>query len=251
MSTGETQAPIHDSRIPIHDSRFTIHVLTILTAIIVAAGSSQRMGFDKLFALLHGRPVLSHSIAAFEQSDAVRDTILVGRAERLAEYEKLVARENFKKVSAIIPGGARRQDSVRRGLERLGDETAFIAVHDAARPLVRPRLIERILQAAQLHGGAASATPVRDTLKRANCHQMVCGGVERTNLFAVETPQIFRRELLQKAYAAVFDAGLEITDEISAVEQIKGQVFLVPNEEPNFKITYPADLARAELFLRH
>jgi len=222
----------------------------MLTAIIVAAGSSQRMGFDKLFALLHGRPVLSHSIAAFENCAAVRDIILVGRAERLGEYERLVAAENFGKVGAIIPGGARRQDSVLRGLERLGAETDFVAVHDAARPLVRPALIEEILRAAQLHGGAASGAAVCDTLKRVDREQIVKGGVDRTNLVAVETPQIFRRDLLQKGYAAVFAAGLEVTDEISALDQIEGTVMIVPNEEPNLKITFPADLARAEMLLR-
>ena len=223
----------------------------MLTAIIVAAGSSRRMGFDKLFAPLDGRPVLAHSVAAFERCDAVRDIILVGRAERLAEYEKLVAREDFGKVSAIISGGVRRQDSVLRGLERLGPETDFVAVHDAARPLVRPGLIEQIHVVAREHSGAASGRRMSDTLKRVDENGIVVGGVERANLFAVETPQIFRRDLLQDAYLAVFGAGLEVTDEISAVERIGGRVKIVPNDEPNFKITYPADLALAELILRH
>ena len=222
----------------------------MLTAIIVAGGSSQRMGFDKLFAPLNGRPVVIHSIAAFEQTAAVRDIILVGRAERLAEYEKLVGQEHFAKVSAIIPGGARRQDSVLRGLERLGRETDFVAVHDAARPLVRVELIEQIYNAALEHRGAASGRPVNDTLKRVDNRGVVAGGVDRVNLFAVETPQIFRRDLLENAYLAIFADALDVTDEISAVERIGGSVKLVTNEEPNFKITYPADLALAELILR-
>jgi len=222
----------------------------MLTAIVVAGGSSQRMGFDKLFIPLAGRKLLAHSLAAFEQCAAVRDMILVGRAERLLDYEKLVRAEQFGKVRAIIAGGARRQDSVQRGLERVGAKTSFVAVHDAARPLVRPQLIERIYEAARKHGGAASGTPIKDTLKRVNDSYIVTGGVERANLFAVETPQIFQRELLQQAYRAVFDAGLEVTDEISAVERIGGTVVLLPNEEPNLKITYPADLPLAEFILR-
>ena len=222
----------------------------MLTAIIVAGGSSQRMGFDKLFAPLNGRPVLAHSIAAFENTASVHDIILVGRAERLSDYEVLVCKQDFRKVTAVIPGGTRRQDSVQRGLERLAPESRFVAVHDAARPLVRPEMIEKIYQCAQTHGGSASGAPVRDTLQRVDDKHLVTGGVERRSLFAVETPQIFQRDLLEKAYRAVLDAALEVTDEISAVEQVQGRVILVPNEEPNFKITYPADLPLTEFILR-
>ena len=222
----------------------------MLTAIIVAGGSSQRMGFDKLLAPLNDRPVVAHAIAAFERTASVTDIILVGRAERLSEYEKIVASEGFGKVSAVIPGGARRQDSVRCGLEKIGNEAEYVAVHDAARPLVSPDLIEQIFQLARSHGGAASAAPVIDTLKRVDRDRFVTGGVERADLFAVQTPQIFRRELLEDAYRAVFESGLEVTDEISAVEHAGGRVALLPNETPNFKITYPADLPLAEFLLR-
>jgi 2-C-methyl-D-erythritol 4-phosphate cytidylyltransferase len=222
----------------------------MLTAIIVAGGSSQRMGFDKLLIPLDGKPVVAHSIAAFEQTESVADIILVGRAERLAEYEKIAETHGFRKISAVIPGGARRQDSVRLGLEQLAAATEFVAVHDAARPLVRPDSVEVIFQLARTHGGAASAAPVIDTLKRVDDNRVVIGAVERANLFAVQTPQIFRRDLLMQAYNAIFEAGVEVTDEISALERIKVKVILVPNEEPNFKITYPADLPLAEFVLR-
>jgi 2-C-methyl-D-erythritol 4-phosphate cytidylyltransferase len=222
----------------------------MFTAIIVAGGSSQRMGFDKLFAVLDGQPVVAQSIAVFEQSKSVTEIILVGRAERLPELDAMVLAHGFRKVSAVIAGGARRQDSVYSGLEQVGPAVEFVAVHDAARPLVRPELVERIFQAARAHGGAASAAPVSDTLKRAGDDGVVTGGVERENLFAVQTPQIFRRDLLEAAYAAVFDAGVEVTDEISAVARMGGKVILVPNDEPNFKITYPADLPLAEFVLQ-
>jgi 2-C-methyl-D-erythritol 4-phosphate cytidylyltransferase len=222
----------------------------MLTAIIVAGGSSQRMGFDKLLVPLDGKPVVAHSIAAFEQTESVTEIILVGRAERLAEYEKIAETHGFRKISAVIPGGGRRQDSVRLGLEQLAAATEFVAVHDAARPLVRPDLVERIFQLARTDGGAASAAPVIDTLKRVDDNHVVTEAVERANLFAIQTPQIFRRDLLMQAYNAIFEAGVEVTDEISAVERIRGKVILVPNEEPNFKITYPADLPLAEFVLR-
>jgi 2-C-methyl-D-erythritol 4-phosphate cytidylyltransferase len=222
----------------------------MLSAIIVAGGRSQRMGFDKLFAPLEGKPVVAHSIAAFEQTVSVDEIILVGRADRLSDYEELLRAEDFRKVSAVIPGGGRRQDSVQRGLDQLATGTDFVAVHDAARPLVRPVLIEQDLELARIHGGAASGAPVRDTLKRVDEDLVVTGGVARENLFAVETPQIFRRDLLVRAYTAVDRAAVEVTDEISAVERISGKVVLLPNDGPNFKITYPADLALAEFVLR-
>ena len=222
----------------------------MLTAIIVAGGRSERMGFNKLLAPLNGQPVVAHSIAVFEQTASVTDIILVGLAERLSEYERIVETHGFQKVSVVIPGGARRQDSVRRGMEQLSVATEFVAVHDAARPLVRPDLVERIFQLARAHGGAASAAPVIDTLKRVDRNRVVTAGVERANLFAVQTPQIFRRDLLAKAYAAIFSADVEVTDEISAVEQFGGEVVLLPNDEPNFKITYAADLSLAEFILQ-
>jgi 2-C-methyl-D-erythritol 4-phosphate cytidylyltransferase len=222
----------------------------MLTAIIVAGGSSQRMGFDKLLAPLAGKPVVAHSIAAFEQTESVSAIVLVAHAERLSEYEEVVRSHGFQKVMAVIPGGLRRQDSVLRGLEQTGAVSEFVAVHDAARPLVRPDLIERIFELAHRHGGAASAAPVIDTLKRVDGDYVVIGGVERANLFAVQTPQIFRRELLEKAYRVVFDAAIEITDEISAVEQVGGKVVLVSNDEPNFKVTYPSDLPLAGFILQ-
>jgi 2-C-methyl-D-erythritol 4-phosphate cytidylyltransferase len=221
----------------------------MLTAIIVAGGCSQRMGFDKLLASINGKPVVAHSITAFEQCNSVSDIILVARAEHLSEYEKISESYGFGKISTVIPGGLRRQDSVRQGLDQLGQGTEFVAVHDAARPLVSADLIERLFQLARGHGGAASAAPIVDTLKRADKEHIVNGSVDRKDLFAVQTPQIFQRALLEKAYQAVFNAGLEVTDEISAVEQIGRKVILLPNDSPNFKVTYPADLQLAEFLL--
>ena len=222
---------------------------TTLVAIVVAGGSSQRAGFDKLFAPLAGKPVVAHSIAAFESTASVGSIILVVRTDRFGDYDELVRKHGFRKIIAIVAGGRRRQDSVQRGLEQLPGECDFVAVHDAARPLVRPGLIQRIYECAQIHGGAASGAAISDTLKRVDRAQVVVSGVDRANLFAVETPQIFRRELLQKSYRSLSEAGVEVTDEISAVVRFGGRVVIVPNEEPNFKITYAADLARAEAAL--
>jgi 2-C-methyl-D-erythritol 4-phosphate cytidylyltransferase len=221
-----------------------------LSAIIVAGGSSQRMGFDKLLVPLHDKPVFAHSIIAFEQTESVTDIILVAHAARIADYERVIECEKLAKVSAVIAGGVRRQDSVRLGLKQLSLQTKFFVVHDAARPLVRPELIERAFRLARMHGAAAVAAPVIDTLQRVDRDSFVIGGVERANLFAMQTPQIFRRALLESAYAALLKSGVEVTDEVSAVEGIGAKVMLVTNNEANFKITYPSDLALAESVLR-
>ena len=206
------------------------------------------MGFDKLLALLGDKPVLAHTIDAFERTDSVSEIILVGRGERVGEFAELVRQNHFKKVRHVVPGGERRQDSVRAGLEKVGTDGKFIAVHDAARPLVTPEQIERVLAVAREHGAAALAEPVTDTLKRADENQCVAGGVPRENLYAMQTPQIFERALLDRAYARVAANHLSVT-EVSAVEHLGAKVLLVPSEEWNVKITYPRDLLLAQAAL--
>lgn len=218
----------------------------MLSAIIVAAGSSQRMGFDKLLALLGDKPVLAHTLGAFEQTSCVDEIILVARAERVAEFQELVEQSAFSKVREVVAGGAQRQDSVRSGLERLDAGASYVAVHDAARPLVTPEQIERVFVLAREHGAAALAEPITDTLKRADENRFVTGGVAREGLYAMQTPQIFSKKLLVDAYARVAANNLSVTDEVSAVEPLGAKVLLVPNEEFNVKITYPRDLLLAQ-----
>ena len=220
----------------------------MLTAIIVAACSSQRMGFDKLLSPIAGRTVIGHTLAAFQNCEAVSGMIVVARANRLHDFQMLLD-GRFGKLRELVPGGERRQDSVARGLAALPEETRFVAVHDAARPLTTCDLIERVFREAETHGAAAAAAPVSDTLKRATADHVVSGGVEREGMFAMQTPQIFARDLLREAYAAVEAANVNITDEVSALEHLGRKVVLVPNTEPNFKVTFPDDLRLAEQVL--
>ncbi len=219
----------------------------MLTAIIVAAGSSRRMGFDKLFATLADKPVIAHSIAAFQRTGSVDAIVIVGRAGRLGETIDLVRAQKFDKVREIVAGGEHRQDSVRLGLDRVPEDAQFIAIHDAARPLIRPDEIEQIYDCAKVHGAAAAAAPVTDTLKRVDDQSFVCGGIDRDRLFAMQTPQIFARALIEQAYREVVSKQLSVTDEVSAVQQIGHKVMVVPNDQFNFKITFEHDLAVAEL----
>ncbi len=214
----------------------------MLSAILVAAGDSRRMGFDKLFAVMAGKTVIAHTIRAFEDAKCVDGIIVVARADRHDEIKKIVREENFEKIRSIIPGGERRQDSVRTGLDHLDSFTKYVAVHDSARPLVIPECVN--------HGAAALAEPINDTLKRADTDFLVSGSVDRHQLYAMQTPQIFERQLIEEAYRAVYAANLFVTDEVSAVERLGRKVVLVLNDEFNFKITYPRDLPLAEFVVR-
>jgi len=207
------------------------------------------MGFDKLFAPLQGKPVVTHTIEAFERADCVDEIVLVGHPERLAELERLVRSCGSKKVRHVIAGGQHRQDSVCAGLNVLGSGVGYVAVHDAARPLITPAQILRVLKLAQEHGAASLAQPITDTLKRADKDHFVRVGVDREGLYAMQTPQIFSHELLIEAYAAIAANKISVTDEVSAVEYLGRKVLLVPNDEFNPKITFPRDLQLAEFFL--
>ena len=240
----------------------------MLSAIIVAAGSSERMGFDKVFAPIAGKPMISYTIDAFERTPCVDEIILVGRTDSLPEFRKLLSAKT--KVSNVIPGGAERHDSVRAGLEQLNSKSNFVAVHDAARPMITPEKIERVFDAAREHGAATLAEPITDTLKRADLAAIaapakeaidsfdpgsghvpvVSGSVDRKQLYAMQTPQIFKRELLESAYLRAGEKKISVTDEVSAVELIGHKIVLVPNQDFNFKITYPRDFLLAEFVLK-
>jgi 2-C-methyl-D-erythritol 4-phosphate cytidylyltransferase len=222
----------------------------MLTAIIVAAGSSRRVGFDKLLAPINGRPVIAHTIEAFERADSVQEIIIVAREDRHSEMERIVCEQGGRKVQAVVIGGEHRQDSVRAGLARLGSSARYVAVHDAARPLITPQQIESVFAKCREHGAAALAEPISDTLKRAGKDLAVSASIDRHQVFAMQTPQIFERKLIEDAYRAVIAADLRITDEVSAVEHIRRKVVVVPNDEFNFKITYERDLKLAEFVLR-
>ena len=221
----------------------------MLTAIIVAAGSSERMGFDKLFALVSGKPIIAHTIAAFERTSCVDEIILVGRIDSLGELQKIIGQPT--KVKQVIEGGAERSDSVRAGLDHLNPKSDFVAVHDAARPMITPEKITRVFEVCRTSDGAASlAEPINDTLKRADVDLAVKESVDRNGIYGMQTPQVFERKLLEEAYRLVAKKNLVVTDEVSAVELLGRKVVLVPNHDFNFKITYPRDLPMAEFVLK-
>jgi 2-C-methyl-D-erythritol 4-phosphate cytidylyltransferase len=215
-------------------------------AILVAAGSSARMGFDKLTAPLCGRSVLEWSLRAFQDCPAIDRAVLVCAPQRIAEFTALAAA--YPKFRDIVAGGAERSASVLHGLQALASNPPdFVAVHDAARPLVDPALIQKVLAAAETHQAASAAHPVTDSLHRADAVGVLAETIPRANLFAMQTPQAARYDLLLAALEA-HHAGA--TDEVSAL--IANGIHPVPvlHGEPNFKITFPSDLTLAGFFLQ-
>lgn len=219
----------------------------MLSAIIVAAGDSTRVGFDKIFATVLGQPLLQYSLDAFERAASVDEIVLVCREALAQSISELSA--PLKKFRAVIRGGERRQDSVAAGLSATSKLADFIAVHDAARPLITSREIERVFSAAQKNGAAVLAAPVTDTLKLANGDGIIDGSIDRENVFAMQTPQIFSRQLLIDAYERVAQESRHITDEVSAVQNMGAEVAIVRAEDENMKITFARDIAVAELIL--
>ena len=218
-------------------------------AVIAAGGSSQRMGeVDKVFALLGDKPVLAHVVDTFQNCELIDRVVVVVSQENLEKCRKLVAGQDWDKISDVVVGGERRQDSVAAGLAKL-DDCDWVVIHDGARPLVTPELIERGLEAAGESGAAIAALPVRDTIKLAGDDNFVLGTPPRQNLWQVQTPQVFRYDLITSAYR---NLQVEVTDDASLVERAGYKVKLYPGDDRNMKITTPCDLALAEVLLnRH
>lgn len=217
----------------------------MVSAVIVAAGSGTRMGaaVPKPFLTLHNRPVLAWSLSAFQNAPEVDEIVVVTKPEFQSDVEEMARRGNISKLAAIVPGGAVRLASVRNGLQACASGADFILVHDAARPCVTPDLIAACLASARQYGSGVAAAPVVDTLKAADAEGCVQETVDRTGLWAVQTPQAFRADWLREAIDAASDTDAAITDEAAALERIGRPVRLVRNPAPNLKLTVPGDFA--------
>ncbi|UCD54312.1 MAG: 2-C-methyl-D-erythritol 4-phosphate cytidylyltransferase [Dehalococcoidia bacterium] len=212
-------------------------------AVIVAAGESQRMGgVDKVQALLGGKPVLARAVEPFQICRDIDQIVVVVSERNLERGKQMAAGEGWSKVSDVCPGGRRRQDSVAAGLKKLSDFD-WVVVHDGARPLVTVELIEQGLAEAIKTGAAAAAVPVTDTIKVAEGDRIVHQTPPRQNLWAVQTPQVFRYSIIAEAYS---QAKGDVTDDASLVEQLGYKVKLYMGSYDNIKITTPDDLALAE-----
>ncbi len=219
-----------------------------VTAIIVAAGGSRRMGFNKLLAPLAGVPVLRRTLAAFESCAEIDDLIVIAGdevAEAVAPWQN---EPGLSKLRAVLPGGNERHFSVWAGLQAVTGD-GLVAVHDGARPLITPEQIARCVEAARESGAAVCARPLTETVKRVDARGLVNESLDRSGVWIMETPQVFHAGLLRRAYESVLAAGLLVTDEVSAVQHLGEPVHVVENPDPNPKITFPADLKLAEKLL--
>ena len=223
-----------------------------VTAIIVAAGRGNRMGpnVDKLFLEVCGRPIIAHTWRAFDSSPDIDDIVLVIRDGLQPHFKELAAASRFTKPFQFAVGGAERQDSVWNGLLKVASETEFVAIQDGARPCTTPKIIADCLTAARQVGAAVAAQRVIDTLKEADQDQIVTRHLDRSKLWSVQTPQVFRTEIIRKALAEVLKRGLAITDDTWACEFIGQPVKLVESATLNPKATSPVDLPLIELVLK-
>jgi 2-C-methyl-D-erythritol 4-phosphate cytidylyltransferase len=216
-------------------------------AIIVAAGESRRMvGVDKIMAPLAGKPVLVWSIEAFQENPKVDRIVMVNSQQTAEPVRCLAIDRKWTKVAEVCTGGRRRQDSVAAGLALAG-ECDWVIIHDGARPLLSQDLIERGLKAAKETGAAAAAVPVTDTIKLVDDNQIVIQTLPRPNLWAVQTPQVFRFDIIKEAYQRIRE---DVTDDASMVEQIGIKVKLYMGSYDNIKITQPQDMKIAALLLK-
>ena len=215
------------------------------TAILVAAGSSRRLGMDKLVWPLAGVPVLRRTLEALLAADSITAVVVVCPPE-LWEMLDLTG---FHKPVTRVDGGASRQESVVCGLAALAPATRWVAVHDGARPLIEPADIDRCVAAAQAHGAASLARRATETMQRSDAEDFSVEAVSREHLWCMETPQVFEVALLRAAHAAVAARRLLVTDEVSALQAIGARVKFVESRHPNLKITTTADLALAAALL--
>ncbi len=221
------------------------------SAVIVAAGKGTRMGpgVDKLFLEVAGRPVVAHTWQRFNDAQCIDEIILVVRDGMQSAFAELAQQFQLTKPYRCVVGGAERQDSVWNGLEALSPSVQIVAIQDGARPCTSTELIAATVKAAQEIGAAVAAQPVTDTIKETADGQTISRNVDRSKLWAVQTPQTFRVDVIRRALTEVRARQLQVTDDTTACELIGQPVRLVTSATPNPKVTLPADLPYVGLLL--
>ncbi len=220
-------------------------------AIIVAGGSSSRMqGIDKQFCPISGKPVLLRTLEAFNACDFIDRIVVVGKDDSLLKIQNLVADNKLEKVSDIVAGGGNRAESVRRGVEALGEDAGLLLIHDGARPLITAEIIESVKNTAELYGAAAPGVPLKDTIKKIDLSGKIIETPMRDTLVSIQTPQGFRSEIYKKALRNAGTLTDKITDDCMLVEAIGESVYIVDGSYENIKITNPIDVILAETILK-
>lgn len=226
---------------------------SFVSAIIVAAGGSVRMGIadSKQFIPLMGRPAIEYTLKAFESCYLIKEIVAVCR-EQDKERIRAIADENgFSKVKTLVEGGASRAESVRNGINAASDKAEYFAIHDGARPLITVEEIERVVEAAFETGAATLGVPVKDTIKIVDGYNKIESTPLRSQLRAVHTPQVFEKELYRFALENAGDNMINFTDDCSLIEHMGGEVEVVKGSEENIKLTTPIDVVIAESILKN
>lgn len=219
------------------------------SAVIVAAGYSQRMGNDKLMMALDGMPVLLRTLKVFENSPLIDEIVVVTRMDKLEGTADLCKNGGISKVTKVVTGGKTRAESALAGVSATKKDAKLIAVHDGARPLVTSDLILRTIYAAEEYLAAVPVISSPDTLKLLDDKGKVAATVDREHTLRVQTPQVFKADLIKGALTAAVERGLSVTDDSAAVEMMGVKTHAVQGDEENIKITSPLDLELAAAIL--
>lgn len=219
-------------------------------AIIAAGGKGTRMGldFNKIFLSVHDKPILAYTLDVFEQSDAIDSVILVCSEEDEPLCKEILSEFGYGKVTKIVRGGKTRQESVRNGLNAIESACDIVLIHDAARPLVTEEMIESTIDSAHRVGAAAVGVSPVDTVKRVH-GTTITDTLNRSSLILIQTPQAFRKEIIEKAHRHAFKNEYFVNDDCELCELIEQPVTVVPGSKANIKLTTPEDFAIISAFL--
>lgn len=222
-----------------------------ISAVIPAAGSSSRMGegTNKLLIEIAGIPLLARTLLVFERCPLVDEIVIPCREQDILPYARLCETFGITKASQIIRGGNSRMASVLCGVKACVKQAGFVAIHDAARPLLRPWHLENVIQQAMVHGAACLVVPMKDSVKKLE-DGFITADVPRASLAAAQTPQVFARSQIQHALQTAMARGLDTTDDCAAAELVGIPVFAVQGDYTNIKVTTPEDVVVARAFLQ-
>lgn len=224
-----------------------------VVAIVPSAGKGKRMAHTvpKHFIRLEDKPLLAYTLDAFEGCPDVNHVLLVVRhGEEEYCLNEVVEKYQFRKVLKIVIGGERRQDSVYNGIKELDSDTDIVVVHDGVRPFVPPALISETIKMAMYVDGVVAALPVKDTIKEVTRDGFIKATPDRESLWYAQTPQAFKKRVLEEAFMRAFTDNFHGSDEASLIERIGGKVRIIEGSHENIKITTKEDLLLAEFILR-
>jgi 2-C-methyl-D-erythritol 4-phosphate cytidylyltransferase len=218
--------------------------------VVVAAGSSERMGTDKMLMNLNSKPVIIRTLTAFEKCPLVDDIVVVTKQDKILDLADMIKQNNITKVTQVISGGATRMESSLAGVSAVRKGAKLIAIHDGARPLVTQAVIESTINAANEYMAAVPVVPSPDTLKQVDENGIITGTVDRQQIFRVQTPQVFDADIIKGALTKAVEKKLMLTDDCAAVDMMGVKTHVVEGDNENIKLTTPGDKIIAEAILR-